>query len=82
MLFVAAISRKSASRKASCRDRSVAARKARRFCQKWKPEPQRSFLQAEKMIMMLRETLDYDRLISEDDTPSPDDNLIANLNKN
>jgi DNA helicase-2/ATP-dependent DNA helicase PcrA len=34
-----------------------------------------------EMIMMLRETLDYDRWISEDDIPSPDDNLIANLNE-
>ena len=34
-----------------------------------------------EMIMMLRESLDYDRWISEDDIPSPDDNLIANLNE-
>jgi len=34
-----------------------------------------------EIIMMLRETLDYDRWISEDDIPSPDDNLIANLNE-
>ena len=34
-----------------------------------------------EMLMMLRETLDYDRWISEDDIPSPDDNLIANLNE-
>ena len=34
-----------------------------------------------EMIMMLREALDYDRWISEDDIPSPDDNLIANLNE-
>jgi len=33
------------------------------------------------MIMMLRETPDYDRWISEYDIPSPDDNLIANLNE-
>ena len=32
-----------------------------------------------EMIMMLRESLDYDRWISEDDIPSPDENLIANL---
>jgi DNA helicase-2/ATP-dependent DNA helicase PcrA len=31
-----------------------------------------------EMIMMLRETLDYDRWISKDDIPSPDYNLIAN----
>jgi len=34
-----------------------------------------------EMIMKLRETLDYDRWIAEDDIPSPDDNLIANLNE-
>ena len=34
-----------------------------------------------EMIMMLRESLDYDLWISEDDIPSPDDNLIANLNE-
>jgi DNA helicase-2/ATP-dependent DNA helicase PcrA len=32
------------------------------------------------MIMTLRETLDYDRWISEDDIPSLDVNQIANLN--
>jgi hypothetical protein len=31
-----------------------------------------------EMIMMLRETLDCDWWISEDDIPSPDYNLIAN----
>jgi len=34
-----------------------------------------------EMIIMLRETLDYERWISEDDIPSLDDNLIANLNE-
>ncbi len=34
-----------------------------------------------EIIMMLRETLDYDRWISEDYIPSLDDNLIVNLNK-
>ncbi len=34
-----------------------------------------------EMIMMLWEILDYDRWISEDDIPSPDDNSVAKLNE-
>jgi len=34
-----------------------------------------------ELISLLREALDYDRLISEDDVPTPDDVKIANLNQ-
>jgi DNA helicase-2/ATP-dependent DNA helicase PcrA len=34
-----------------------------------------------EMLLMIRESLDYDTWITEDDVPRPDDNLIANLNQ-
>ena len=38
-------------------------------------------LEPSEVIHMLRETLDYDRYIAEDDLPSPDDSKIANINQ-
>ena len=34
-----------------------------------------------EMLIMIRESLDYDTWITEDDVPRPDDNLIANINQ-
>jgi len=41
----------------------------------------KSQLEPGEMIGILRETLEYDRFITDDDVPSPDDEKIANVNQ-
>ena len=41
----------------------------------------KSLLEPAEMIGILRETLEYDRYITDDDVPSPDDEKIANVNQ-
>jgi DNA helicase II / ATP-dependent DNA helicase PcrA len=38
-------------------------------------------LEPSELIYILREGLDYDQFIAEDDIPSPDDSKIANINQ-
>ncbi|MCX8110153.1 MAG: ATP-dependent helicase [Syntrophorhabdaceae bacterium] len=38
-------------------------------------------IEPQELISILRETLDYDRFITEDEIPSPDDEKIANINQ-
>ncbi|MFC1556010.1 3'-5' exonuclease, partial [candidate division KSB1 bacterium] len=38
-------------------------------------------LEPAEALLLLREALDYDRLISEDDIPAPDDNRLENVNQ-
>ncbi|WP_035218565.1 ATP-dependent helicase [Desulfatibacillum aliphaticivorans] len=40
-----------------------------------------SKLEPHEILMMLRESLDYDQFIAEDDVPSPDDSKLANVNQ-
>lgn len=38
-------------------------------------------MEPSELIRVLRESLDYDRIITDDDIPSPDDSKIANINQ-
>ena len=38
-------------------------------------------LEPSEILLMLREALDYDHFIAEDDVPSPDDSKLANVNQ-